>query len=242
MRKPSPRRPLSRQTPLSSPVKLLFAGIDGSGKTSCLHLLIAKLESDYRILKIGNSDPCIFFEGKTTSAVKARWYQKIDYLRTISVKYHFHGLFLLFNFLYKYLLSKYLESYGDTDIIMYESDTLLHPSVYITYHFPWTKKLSPGLRFRIVYTLFRSKENLIIFYLDTDPSIAVDRIQKRNINIQPHENCRDLGILKREFEKIVSVASRYGLDILEINTDSRTPEEVTREMEIFLEKRFTAPR
>jgi len=229
---------LRHETHLRVPLKVLFAGIDGSGKTSCLHLLISRLESHYKILKIGNCDPYIFFQGEKTLLVKSSWYQKIDQLRTISLKYHFHGVFLLFNFLYKYMLSKYLETYKDTHIIMYESDTLLHPAVYITYHFPWTKKVNSRLRFRLVNGLFGSKNRFIIFYLDTDPSIATERIVKRNIDIQGHENRRDLEVLKNEFENILKEAVDSGLEIVKIDTNTRNLEAVADEMEIVLRERF----
>ena len=51
--------PMSKKGPI---YKVLFAGIDGAGKTTCLDSLISKLSSKYRIVKIAsNIPPYLFF-------------------------------------------------------------------------------------------------------------------------------------------------------------------------------------
>ena len=84
----------------------------------------------------------------------------------------------------------------------------------------------------------RSKKDLIIFYLNTDPHIAVERINKRDIPIEPHENERDLAEIKKEFDKIVNVALQSGLEIVKIDTNDKAMEEVTSELELALNKKF----
>ena len=222
--------------------KVLFAGIDGSGKSTCLDLLISKLESKYSILKIGNCDPYIFFKGEKKSAIKYRSYKIMEYIRPISVRYRFYGIFLLLNFTYKFLLSKYVELLKKSDLIMYETDTLLHPAVYITYHMPFSRMITNGSRFKICSFLFGAKRNFSIFYLDAKPEVAMERIHKRaekGDDIHGHENTRDLTKLKKEFDSMLEVASENGFEIFRINTNHKSLDEVAKEVQIILEEKLS---
>lgn len=222
--------------------RVLFAGIDGSGKSTCMDSLISRLQSRYSIMKIGNYDPCFFYRGEKRPAVKYRYYRIMDYLRPIAKRYHFYSVFLIWNFTYKFLISKYLEVFKKSDIIVYDTDTLLHPAVYITYHIPFTKKINSGLRLRICSLLFGSKRNFSIFYLDTEPEVAIKRIHRRaetGVDIHPHENIVDLKTLKREFDNMLEVASENGFEIFKINTNEKSLEEVVKEIHAILEKKLS---
>lgn len=218
--------------------KILFAGIDGSGKSTLADLLTSKLSKKYRVLKIGNRNSYILHKGEKKEVVTYKWYELIDHMRILSKKMHVYGLFLVFNISYKYITSKYMANFIRVDIIIYETDTLLHPSVYMTYHFPLTKKLSPRIRFKIVKILFGFKKNFLIFYLDIDPLIAMERIHRRDIPIQPHENCEDLEILRNEFVNVLNAASKGGFEIIRINTDKKNPETLIGEMERILQEKL----
>jgi adenylate kinase len=224
--------------------KILFAGIDGSGKSTCMDLLISRLQSRYSIMKIGNYDPYFFHKGERKPAIKYRYYKIMDYIRPIAKKCHFYSIFLIFNFTYKFIISKYLEFFKESDIIIYDTDTLLHPAVYITYHMPFSKVIKSSLRLRICSVLFGSKRNFSIFYLDTDPEVAMKRIHKRaetGVDIHSHENIRDLKTLKKEFDSMVEVASENGFEIFKINTNERNLDEVVKEVQTLLEKKLLAP-
>lgn len=216
--------------------KILFAGIDGSGKSACLDLLISRLDSRYSILKIGNYDPYIFCNGVKYLAIRYKLYKIVDYIRPISMKYRFHGMFLILNFIYKFLVSKYLELLKKSDLIMYDTDIFLHPAVYITYHFPFSRMIKNSIRFRIVSILFGSKKNFSIFYLDTEPEVAMERILKRGADIHAHENIGDLTKLKKEFDNMLEVALENGFQVFKINTNDKSLIEVVDEVQIRLEK------
>lgn len=216
--------------------KVLFAGIDGSGKSSCLDAVIKRLEPEFSILKISNYDPCFYYKGKQTPAFKLKLHSIMDYIRPMSVKYKFYGIFLLINFTYKYVLSKYLELFKKSNIIIYDTDLLLHPAVYITYHFPYSKMVNNSLRFKIVSSLFGSKKKSMIFYLDTKPEIAMERIQIRGIEIHSHENLEDLEKLRMEFDKVLQVAIKGGYQIFRIDTNARTLNEVVDEVQSIIER------
>ena len=212
-------------------LQILFAGIDGSGKSTCLNLLISRLEPKYRILKLGNYDPYIYFKGKKHRFLKYNAYILLERIGKILFKTPLYSAFLVFNFTYKYALEKYIQIFKQADITLYETDTLLHPAVYATYHLPFTRMLSARFRFTLVNAFFGSRKNFLILYLDIDPATAVDRIGKRNKPIEPHENIQDLGKLKQEFDKILAVALQSGLEIVTIKTDNKNKEEIASEAE-----------
>jgi len=218
--------------------KILFAGIDGSGKSTLADLLTSKLSKKYRVLKIGNRNSYILHNCEKKEVVTYKWYELIDHMRILSKKIHMYGIFLVFNISYKYIASKYMINFSRVDMIMYETDTLLHPAVYMTYHFPLTKKLSPHIRFKIVKILFGFKKNFLIFYLDIDPSIAMERIHRRDVPIQPHENCEDLEVLRNEFVNVLNAASKDGFEIIRINTDKKNLETLIGEMERVLQEKL----
>lgn len=218
--------------------RVLFAGIDGSGKTTCLNLLIPRMESKYSITKIGNCDPHIHYRGESKSFFRHRYYSVIERIRPLSIKYHFHSLFLIFNFTYKLLVSKYAEVSTHTDLIMYETDTLLHPAVYINYHLPFTRLISAKLKFKLLSLVFGSKNNSSIFYLDTAPEMAMERIHRRASHINAHENTRDLTKLKKYFEIVQEVAIREGYAIFRIDTNNKSLDEVAREVERIVETKM----
>ena len=87
--------------------------------------------------------------------------------------------------------------------------------------------------------LFGRKRRLTIFYLDIDPSIAMQRIIERGDDIQPHENYSDLRNLQAEFGRVLEEASRQGFEIVRINTHTKNLKEVVDEMETVLQTRFS---
>jgi thymidylate kinase len=219
--------------------KIAFAGIDGSGKSTCMGLLMSRLESKYNLLKIG--DPSVFWENGKKSVVRYACYKVKDRVRPISKKYGFYNVFLIWNIICKFLVAKYLEFFKKSDVIMYESDMMLHAAVYITYHFPFSRIINKELRFRIVSMLLRQGKNFSIFYMDTEPEVAMERIRKRaetGVDIDPHENTRDLKKLKKEFDDILDVASEKGFEIFRINTNGKSPDEVAMEVQRILEKKL----
>ena len=167
--------------------RALFAGIDGSGKSSSLDQLITIFQKDYSIIKVVNRDGSLIVDGERQLVFK-RFYSFIEWVRPRSKKYHFYSFFLALKYVYKFLVVKYVERFGKCDLMMYEIDFLLHPAVYVTYHFPWTRKISSKVRMRLFSGLFGSKEKSTILHVDIDPDEAVRRIHARGEEVQVHEN------------------------------------------------------
>lgn len=218
--------------------KIVFSGIDGAGKSTSLDLLISRLDSRYKILKIGFREPYLFYRGKKEVALKYDVQGAIEPIGNFSKKCRCYSMFLVFKFFVKKMLTKYLEIFKRYDVAMYETDTLLHPAVHVTFHFPSSKSLGQKFRLRIASALFGSKKGLAIVFLDADPKITVKRIHKRGDPIDAHENIRDLEVLRGEFHKMLDVASDAGFDIIRISTDNNSPEQVVNEIEEALEARW----
>ena len=219
--------------------KILLAGIDGSGKSASVSLLASRLGRTYKVLRIGNGDARLISGGVETSILPPVYRRATLRVKRMVVRCRLYGLFFIFSLIYKYAGSKYLGTLKDIDVTLYETDTLLHPAVYTTYHFPWTKAVRPRLRFSLMRLLFGRKRRLTIFYLDIDPSIAMRRIIERGDDIQPHENYSDLRNLRAEFGRVLEEASRYGFEIVRINTNTKNLKEVVDEMETVLQTRFS---
>ena len=135
------------------------------------------------------------------------------------------------NYIYRTIVANYLgHLIKDANIVMYETDTLLHPAVYMTFHLPFSRHISRRIRVRLASIVFGSKRRFLTFYLEVDPNIAVERIRKRGGNIHTHENVKDLETLKEEFDKMISIASGSGFNIVRINTDNKSAEDVTNEI------------
>ena len=220
------------------PVKILFAGIDGSGKTSCLDFLLSNLEQRYRVLKIGPGCPQLFFRGRQEKLLNNFLYGPTGGSLS-SRKRHLRGILLPFRFLCNIAITQYAKLHDKTDIIMYETDTVLHPSVYATYYHPWMKTLRTSIRFKIANLLFGPRKNFVIFYLDTDPMIAMERIRKRNTTFDQHENVTDLRALKAQLDDMVEVALKSGLGIVKINTNDNSREFVCQELQRIVKEKFS---
>ena len=223
---------------MKRPFKILFAGIDGSGKSACLDSLISSLDRRYRVLKIGPSSPQFIFRGKKEKLFNNFLYDQTGAGAFLHTRY-FRGFLVISRFLANFVITQYAKLRGKTDIIMYETDTVIHPSVYVTYYHPWTKKLKNNLRFHLVNRLFGPKRNSVIFYLDTDPTIAMERIRKRNTTFDRHENIDDLRMLKTGLDGMVELALKSGVQIVKIDTNRKTQSAVCQDMERVLREKFS---
>jgi hypothetical protein len=231
MKRPIPRRPFT----------ILFAGIDGSGKSTCLDFLIDKLDGQYRIVKIGPSGPLFLCNGTKKKMFDNFLYSPTGLAAAVYENRYSRGVFIAFRFVCNLIVAQYLRCRPEADLIMHESDTLLHPAVYITHYASWAKRLSAGARFSIVHRLFGPKKNFVIFYLAADAGTAMERIKRRNTTFHRHENLHDLKILKTELDAVVDVALKKGVEIVKIDTNGRSEESVCEEITGIVKERLFAP-
>lgn len=216
--------------------KIFFAGISGSGKSKCIELLISRINSKNSNLEPNYSGAIERINVGRSSFIFAACSNFLKRRKSLAIKCHFFGIYQIIKFVTKYLEIKYLELLKKGDFIIYETDFILHPSAYITYTFPLSKKISSSLRFRIFSMFFRTEKKYMIFYLDTDPKVAMERIRKRETEPQAHENIKDLKELKHELDNLLEIGTKNGLRIYKIKTDEKNEEEVADEVQKVLEK------
>jgi thymidylate kinase len=219
--------------------QVLLTGIDGSGKSTCLDMLISRLQRTYTVTKVVNKDASIYRNGERLLVLRPV-YERIEAMRTASLKYHFYGLFLVVKFLYKRYVIRHVQKHEISDVTMFEFDLLLHPSVHLVYHFPFTRRIGRRLRFRLMSWLTGATPEFSVFHLDTEPEIAMERIRKRGATLARHENVNDLRALKEEFDQVIEVATELGYRIDRVNTGDRSPADVADEIETILTRRLSA--
>ena len=196
---------------------VLFAGIDGSGKSTSLDHLIDRLDDSYSIIKIVNLDGSLIVKGEKELVFK-RFYGFLQRMRPVSKRYRFYRLFLVLKYFYKLVVIKNVEHFRQCELVMYEIDYLLHPAVYVTYHFPSTQRLSSRARLRAFSRFFKGGGQPTIFYLDVDPDSAMERIRSRGKEIHAHENQDDLATLRQEFKNVIRAARQDGFYVHTIST------------------------
>ena len=218
--------------------KLFFSGIDGAGKTACANLLTAKLASKYRIVTTGSRDFYLYFKGQKSLVAKRRLYSKSELLK-MRFGNHFYGVFLVLNFIYKAITVCQVKLFTKPDLMIYEADSVLHPAAYITYHFPITRHLDRRIRLAALRILFGSRKSSVRIYLDVDPKIAVERINKRGSDGGSHENLKDLTKIKAEIDGLIDLALGSGFEIFKVDTNLRNIEEVACDVEKLVELKLS---
>jgi thymidylate kinase len=220
-----------------APAEIFLTGIDGSGKSAALDSLISRLDGRYRILSNGD-ELYVHFKGQKNRASKWGLHTVIDRLKGRPRYFPLRGLLSLLSFAARCFEAAYLKRYGNIDLLLYETDTVLHPAAFSAFHFPWIRRIDRGVRLKILQALFGPPKNSLTFYLDTDFHTANDRIVRRSKAPDPHENVRDLEILKREFDDVVRIASVKDTRIIRINTNNRSIDAVVNEMETALKEKL----
>src|SRR5688572_24243697 len=102
---------------------------------------MSRLNENYRILKIGTGSPQIFWKGKKETIVDKFFYATAGDTPWLYENLRLRGLVVLFRFLANFYVPQYAKLCDKTDSISCGTDTVLHPSVYVTYYHPWTKKV-----------------------------------------------------------------------------------------------------
>jgi len=220
--------------------KVLFSGIDGAGKTSCLNALILRLAPTHRILRIGTTGFEVYNLGNYQHRINSN---RMEQVGSRVRGGPFYGLWLICNHLYKFFFAKYFLLFEKYDLVFYETDAIINPTVYLAYHFPrLCRFFNAKLRFGLVNFFFGTSSHTMIFYLEVEPHISVERCINRDLQgdqeIEPHQNLETMEMLREEFRKVTQAAIEKGYDLLAIDTTDLTLDQVAETVENFLLKRI----
>ena len=223
----------------SKRLRVYFSGIDGSGKTSCLDGLIARLSPPIRILRIGTTGFLIFEDGESRQLINSGRMQALGHKVRSTPLY---GFWLISNFMYKFLASKYYRWSADYQVAMLETDMLINPSAYLSLHFPaLCRVLSPATRFRLLDIFFGARRGTVMLHLDVDPAIGVARCEAREEEggdeVEPHENLEDLTMLRAQIKEIIQAARGKGYDLVTLDTSNLSKEQMIDAAETEIGKR-----
>jgi hypothetical protein len=205
--------------------------------------LIARLSPPNRILRVGTTGVLLFSDGQSNHLMNSERMQALGKkVRGTPV----YGFWLICHFVYKFVAAKYFGRSADYQIAMLETDTLINPSAYLSFHFPrLCRLLSPTARFRLLNAFFGARRRTVILYLDVDPAIGVGRCQVREEEfgyaMDPHENVEDLTLVRAQLGEIIQVAQDKGYDLVTIDTSSLSIEQVIDAAEVEIRNRVMDP-
>lgn len=235
--------------------KFSVTGIDGCGKSTSISKLVDSLAPDYLTAKIGRptyiSGPEIS-EGRKYLFTKLN--KKIDGLHSftddLENRLGVASVNILNSFVWSFINKKVFTEFNP-EIAIYGRDRIIDPAVYSTFYFPFTKNWSSKLRLDIAKTISRSKTSDTIIYMDIDPKIAVERIEKRieeekkksGIDRKKwahmHENIHDLTNLKNYFSEALDyLYGHSNIDIQTINVNEINLQQVADKMESIVRQKM----
>lgn len=226
--------------------KFSITGIDGSGKSSAISGVVQELGNKYKIAKIGRPS---YVAGKGISGgikyVYRNFEKNIDEMheffdRTNS-KIAVASVNALYGFIWPAISRNIIEKY-EPEIAIYGRDMIIDPAVYSTFYFPLSEKINSKKRLKIAKIIINPEMADCIIYYDIDPSVAIERIEKRIIdeNIwqssvrkkwrHMHENKKDLGKLREQYENTLEVmVSTYGKPVYVLDVTSKNRVDVIKE-------------
>lgn len=236
--------------------RVSVTGIDGSGKSTVISEVVNELFEDYLIAKIGRPT---YISGKDIPSGRKYLFEslnkKVDAMhkfadnleKRLAVAWVNTFNSFVNSFINKQVLKKF-----NPEIVIYSRDRIIDPAVYSTFYFQFTKEWSSQTRLKLAQAISRSKTSDMVIYLDVNPIIAVERIEKRiekekkksNVDRKKwkhmHENVQDLTNLKNNYSNALDYFQNYlNVDIRTIDVNKKNLEKVVAEIELIIRKKIS---
>lgn len=218
-------------------------GIDGAGKDTAISSVTSSLSLNNKIVKLGR--PTYVEENKTRTYLFENTLGLFDRMHSTFDGFKLKAGVLLINSVSVSLLSGMergiIDKYSP-DIIVSGRDITICPTVYVTYYFPPSRKISTELRLRMFSSLRKLGYPDEIVYLDVNPELAESRITKRiaagefgNDRASKwrhmHENSNDLSELRKYYLEAIDILSNNGIRIFTVDTNNISKSEVAKRIE-----------
>ena len=216
------KSPSAARDDLPHCVEVFIAGIDGCGKSTLRGVLATRLERKYRVLVRRGDKYCLLHQGSTRELPDLKIVSRVDQFKKKREGSALKPLLLPLSFFSHWLQLRSIKRCADPDVIIHETDRVLHPLAYGALHFSFFGIIPRCYRVAIMSWLFAPSGAYCTYYLGVEPSAALERITKRGVPLQAHENLRDLALIKAEFAHLIPIAMRSGMDVVSIDTNCKS--------------------
>jgi thymidylate kinase len=224
--------------------KIAVVGLDGSGKSSVLENLLRNGLSAEVVRPVTYRSNV-----KTEHApIGRRLATQVDRLALLGDRYESRFLagmvyFLIWGGGHKFYEQFYVQKHKP-DVLLAERDAIIDGSVYATFYFPWTARLTPVQRVGLTQRFSREMPPDVVLYLDVHAEVAMKRIEEsverkrwdgRKLKPRLHETTSTLRSLRAVYHQTLDVLAGRGSDIQVVNTTPLTLDEVTVSAAVLLD-------
>ena len=222
--------------------KISVVGLDGSGKSSALEILV-KQHLKGKEVRVVDPSAALYasevwktghvpigrrvaaFVDRTTllgDKLDSRLFQGAIYGAIMGVGSHpFYWL----------MAAKY-----HPDLLIRERDVAIDGAVYSQFYFPFAARvLTASQRLWLITEVLQHSLPRKVIYLDVEPEVALDRILKsleekawtgRKNMPHPHENLDGLRLLRGAYHDVLEAAEDRGIEVVRLDATSSAPEQV----------------
>lgn len=166
----------------NNPLKVSITGIDGSGKSTTLGMVVEHLKHDNRIVKASNP-PIYSVVGGEREYHYRRAIRTMNLLRELADQTHNRVYASAVNAAYVLLQGRIIEPTlthkVNPTIVLGDRDLLIDPAVYAIYYSPQLAQKPLGGRIDFLKRLTGSPHRDIIFFLSVSPEEAMRRLNER---------------------------------------------------------------
>lgn len=223
-----------------------MVGLDGSGKSSALELMVKQHANEANGVSIG--------------VLNLPKYTPVQWrMEHIPIGRRIAGLIdgatllgdranskLLAGMVYAFFMGlcynpfqEVLSRWHNPSILLRKRDPSIDGPVYGSWYLPFMDRLSNGERLFLVTEVLHIKLPQKVIYFDVEPQIAYDRImaefhqkswtgRKRKPHL--HETPETLQKLRQEYHQVLTIAAAKGVEVVTINTTKASLSEVASEL------------
>lgn len=238
------------------PLKVAITGIDGSGKSTALAMLVDNLKQDNRIVKATNHPVYSVVNGEKEYHYR-RLIGLVDMLHGLADQSHNPNFVCTVNALHVILQGRVIEptliQRIQPTIVLGARDLLVDPAVYSVCYSPRLAHKDMPERMDFIERLTGAPYRDLIFFLTVPPEEAVARIERR-IKVEEessdkverpkwrhmHENPSQLDLLQHEYFKALNeIQKRSAIEVVQIDTSTMIQSEVASLIASIIRKRQT---
>ena len=228
-----------------NPVRVSITGMDGSGKSSAYRAFVESVPADLTVVRISRF--CSVIENGEERIVGRRVSEALDNVHEWADSTKSRGLITAANTAWvlnswRRQERKLTERYKP-DLVLGLRDPYIDPIAYASYYNEGVLGArSIEERTRLLHRIHGAPISEGTIFLDVDPDIAVERINKRLAEeaasprtmerakwVHLHENAADLTGIRAEYNTTLDhFAANHGVDVTVINTVDSSKEDVAQ--------------